>query len=233
MKTDWRPLVQVRKDLRVEWYRSPIDRARLRELSRRSDLQRMVSGWRASHALRSSRPADLPFLVAGCLAGLHRRIVRARYVGSFFYGAAPHELGHGTVFHTKWLNKLFMHLFGLLGWSDHFDYASSHTYHHRYTMYPDGDRENLPSFEASVWLQLLTLNLFSKPGRNFGKGGLISTIFVTIKSSVGIVGSTTIPSREWLQALHDDQPAEMRKSMWWATTLPCAAPSACAPRWRR
>lgn len=141
-------------------------------------------------------------------------------VGSFFSGTAPHELGHGTVFRTKWLNRLFMHLFSLLSWWDHFDYASSHTYHHRYTMYPDGDRENLPPLEASVspwvWLQLLTLNLFSKPGRNFGKGGLISTIFVTIKSSIGIVGSTTNPSREWLQALHDDQPAEMRKSMWWS-----------------
>ena len=37
----YRPLADVRKDLRVEWYRCPIDGPKLRELSRRSDLQ----GW--------------------------------------------------------------------------------------------------------------------------------------------------------------------------------------------
>ena len=35
------PLAKVRKTLRVEWYRSPIPAAKLRELSRRSDRQ----GW--------------------------------------------------------------------------------------------------------------------------------------------------------------------------------------------
>ena len=28
-------------------------------------------------------------------------------IGSFFSGVEPHELGHGTVFKTKWLNKFF------------------------------------------------------------------------------------------------------------------------------
>ncbi|HCP99779.1 MAG TPA: fatty acid desaturase, partial [Candidatus Latescibacteria bacterium] len=61
-------------------------------------------------------------------------------VGNFFRGIAPHDLGHGTVFRTKWLNKLFLYVYSLLSWWDPFAYASSHTYHHRYTMYPDGDR---------------------------------------------------------------------------------------------
>jgi hypothetical protein len=71
-------------------------------------------------------------------------------VGSFFFGVAPHELGHGTVFRTKWLNKLFLYMFSLLSWWDPFDYASSHTYHHRYTQYLDGDRENVFPLEPSV-----------------------------------------------------------------------------------
>ena len=37
----YRPLADVRKDLRVEWYRCPVEGKKLRELSRRSDLQ----GW--------------------------------------------------------------------------------------------------------------------------------------------------------------------------------------------
>ena len=42
-------------------------------------------------------------------------------VGSFLVGVAPHELGHGTVFRTKALNKLFLYLFSLLSWWDQFD----------------------------------------------------------------------------------------------------------------
>ena len=37
----YEPLRRVRKDLRVEWYRCPIEHAKLRELMRPSDLQ----GW--------------------------------------------------------------------------------------------------------------------------------------------------------------------------------------------
>ena len=33
------PLEEVRKNLRVKWYRSPIEPGRLRELMKRSDLQ--------------------------------------------------------------------------------------------------------------------------------------------------------------------------------------------------
>jgi fatty acid desaturase len=65
-------------------------------------------------------------------------------------------------------------------------------------------------------LQMFTINLLTTPGRVFGKGGALSTIFVTFKSAVGIVGSTDVPSREWMQALHTDQPDQGRKSMWWS-----------------
>ena len=57
-------------------------------------------------------------------------------ISSFFKGTAVHELGHGTVFETKWLNKFFLHLFSLISWWNPFDYAASHTYHHRYTLHP-------------------------------------------------------------------------------------------------
>lgn len=41
MDANYQPLANVRKNLRVEWYRCPIDHAKLRALSKRSDLQ----GW--------------------------------------------------------------------------------------------------------------------------------------------------------------------------------------------
>ena len=223
MAANYQPLADVRKNLRVEWYRCPIDHAKLRALSKRSDLQ----GW-----FQAGGHFAL-FLGTGALTyffwsqqywlGFAVALFAHGTVGSFFSGVAPHELGHGTVFRTKWLNKVFKYLFSLLSWWDPFDYATSHTYHHRYTLHREGDREVLlplkPSVDPTFLLQMFTVNIFTQPGRTFGKGGVISTIFVTIKSALGIVGSTKSPSREWLQALHTDQPDEKRKSVWWSRLL--------------
>ena len=216
----YRPLAEVRKDLRVEWYRCPVERSKLRELSKRRDLQ----GWfqAGGHLLLLVGTGALTFFFwrQQIWIGFVVALFLHGTVGSFFSGIAAHELGHGTVFSTKRLNKFFLYLISLLSWWDPFDYGSSHTYHHRYTQYPEADRENLsplvPSLRWTLLIQLFTMNVFTQPGRSFAKGGLLSTIWVTLKSALGAVGSTKVPSREWLQALHEDQPAEFRKSMWWS-----------------
>ena len=41
MGKNYQSLSEVRKELRVDWYRCPIESSKLRELSKRSDLQ----GW--------------------------------------------------------------------------------------------------------------------------------------------------------------------------------------------
>ena len=145
-------------------------------------------------------------------------------VTSFFQGNAPHELGHGTVFKTKWLNKIFLYIFSLIAWWDLYDYASSHTYHHRYTLHPEGDREVLlpiePSLASTFMLQLFTINLLTRPGRIFGKGGLISTLVITAMRAVGVDPSEEqAPANEWLGALHRDQPEEHRNSIVWSRIL--------------
>ncbi len=220
---DYQELSQVRKTLQVDWYRCPMRPGRLRELSRRSDRQ----GW-----FQAGGHFGL-FIVTGALvlacwmqqwwlAFLPALFVHGT-VTSFFIGTAPHELGHGTVFKTKKLNKIFLYLFSLIGWWDPFDYASSHTYHHRYTLHPEGDRENLlplePSLASAFMLQLFTINLLTQRGRTFGKGGLISTVLVTGLGAVGLVGSDEIPINEWIKALHRDQPDQHRKSIWWSRLL--------------
>ena len=217
------PLTEVRKTLRVKWYRCPIEHAKLRELSKRSDLQ----GWfqAGGHLALFIITGTLVYLFWAQQSWLVFAIALFAHgtVASFFVGVAPHELGHGTVFRSKRLNKFFMYLFSLLSWWDHFDYASSHTYHHRYTLHPEGDRENLlplePSLASTFMLQLFTINLLTQPGRTFGKGGLISTIVVTAKSAFGRVGPSEVPINEWLKALHVDQPDQHRKSMWWSRIL--------------
>ena len=220
---DYQPLAEVRKTLRVKWYRCPIEHAKLRELSKRSDLQ----GWfqAGGHLALFAVTGALVYLfwAQQLWLGFVIALFAHGTVGSFFVGVAPHELGHGTVFRTKRLNKFFMYLFSLLSWWDPYDYASSHTYHHRYTLHPEGDRENLlplePTLRETFLLQIFTVNLLTQRGRTFGKGGLISTILVTIKGAFGLVGPTEIPINEWIQALHADQPEEHRKSIRWSRIL--------------
>ncbi len=221
--SEYQPLSEVRKTLKVRWYRTPIDRHKMKILSERSDAQAwfqagghlalfLVTG--AASVYFWSQQLWIAMVVALWLHGT---------VASFFVGVAPHELGHGSVFKTKWLNKVFLYLFSLLGWWDPFDYASSHTYHHRYTLHPEGDRENLlplePSLRSGFVLQLLTINLLTQRGRTFGKGGLLSTIYLTALGAVGRVGDLDNPINEWIQTLHDDQPEEYRKSIWWSRLL--------------
>ena len=220
----YQELSEVRKTLRVDWYRCPMKPGVLRELSRRSDAQGwfQAGGHFGLFVLTGAlvfgfwwNEMWLAMLVALFLHGA---------VTSFFTGTAPHELGHGTVFKTKRLNKFFLYLFSLIGWWDPFDYASSHTYHHRYTLHPEGDRENLlplePSLASSFMLQLFTVNLLTQRGRTFGKGGLISTVIITALGAFGLVPSDErAPINEWLNALHRDQPEQHRKSILWSRLL--------------
>ena len=221
---EYQPLSEVRKTLRVQWYRCPMKPGKLRELSRRSDAQ----AW-----FQAGGHFGL-FIVTGALVfgfwhnELWLAFLLALFahgtVTSFFTGTAPHELGHGTVFKTKILNKVFLYLFSLIGWWDPFDYASSHTYHHRYTLHPEGDRENLlplePSLASSFMLQMFTVNLLTQRGRTFGKGGLLSTLLITALGAVGKVPSDErAPVNEWLKKLHDDQPAQHQKSIQWSRIL--------------
>ena len=186
---EYPPLAEVRDHLRVKWYRSPIEPATLRRLMQRSDLQ----GWlqAGGHLALAVATATL---VWWCWSrhlwlGFALMLFAHGTVVSFFTGVAPHELAHGTVFRTKRLNGVFLYLLSLLSWWDPFDYGTSHTYHHRYTLYPEGDRENLlplhPSVGRTFLLQMFTVNLLTRPGRNFSKGGLLSTVAITVLSALG------------------------------------------------
>jgi len=213
------PLEEARKGKKIRWLRPKIDRARLKELNKRSDLQGWFQSaghlgiWIVTGALAFyfwAQALWIPFLIVLFFHGT---------VASFFIGIAPHELGHGTVFKTKILNKIFLYIYSCLAWWNLFDYAASHTYHHRYTLHPETDRENLlpisPLVGRTFLIQLLTINIFTQPGRTFSKGGVLATIYVTLLGAFGKVGSLDIPSQEWLQALHEDQPEEHKKEIWW------------------
>jgi len=218
------PLSEVRKTLRVKWYRSPISHERLRALSERSNKK----GW-----IQAGGHLGIYFLLATLTVVFWSQqawfafalsLWTLGFVATFFKGTAAHELGHGTVFKSKALNFWFLHAVCFISWWDPYDYGASHTYHHRYTTHLVADRENIlpltPSFAPSLLLQLCTLNLFSKPNRNFSKGGFLWNVYLTAKTALGASSAhTDIPSQEWLSKLHDDQPQAFKQSVRWSRIL--------------
>ena len=217
------PLSEVRDNLKPQWYRSKMTPDTFRAFSKRSDYKGFIQAG-GHFGLFCITGISLYFSwfygywIVFCLTlFLHGT------VSSFFKGTAVHELGHGTVFETKWLNKFFLYLFSLISWWNPFDYAASHTYHHRYTLHPEGDREVLlpvhPNVGATFLFQMFTFNLITQPGRTFGKGGFISAVWLTILSSLGKSGSSEVPANEWLKAVHSDQVEQKLASIRWSRIL--------------
>ena len=204
------PLSEVRKSLRVNWYRSPIERAKLQKLMQRSNLRGAFQAgghlalWAATGVLAYVLFREHVWVGFGVALFLHGT------VGSFFKGQAVHELGHGTVFRSKWLNQVFLRIFSLLGWWNYHEYAMSHTYHHRYTLHPEGDREVMLPRNPTLWfislLQLFTVNINFKIESN--------SVYYTIRRIVWTALNRYDDA--WVKSLYQEQPTARRQAVNWA-----------------
>ena len=109
-----------------------------------------------------------------------------------FFTAPHHELCHTTVFRSRRLNELFLVVFSLLGWLNFHVYRFSHSYHHRFTLFVEGDREEVmpvaPSLRALYLLQLFTVNVTG----GYQSRGLVPTL----KNFIGLAGE---PPRQPVQ----------------------------------
>lgn len=219
----YQPLAEVRDTLKVQWYRSKMPPERFRELSKRDDAKGWLQAGGHFALFCTTGLAVYLTWANGMWLAFALALFAHGTVASFFRGTAVHELGHGTVFQAKGLNQVFLYLFSMISWWNPFDYAASHTYHHRYTLHPEGDREVLlplhPNVGRTFLLQLFTLNLLTQPERTFTRGGILSTLKLTALDAMGKTGPTDVPANEWIDALHTDQPDEARRSMWWSRAL--------------
>ena len=228
------PLDEVRKTLRIQWYRCPVGGGQLRHLMERSDFQGalqtfghlalwLCTGWLVMYlSLLDDHGSSATTITATTrVCGLLAAMFLHGTVGScFLFGC--HELGHGTVFRTKPLNRFFLYVLSLLSWWDPFDYAMSHTYHHRFTQHPAADRENVrpvdPVLSPRVLFEQFTVVLMGGPGRVFGKGGLLSHVYLFGRAALGMgpPSDMSVPQNEWLASLHAICPEEARRSMYWS-----------------
>ena len=144
----------------IDWYRIPIERDTLRQLTRKSDLR----GWLQAGSFL------LIYVVLTALAifffemRLWLLMVVACYVHALFLNmmsmaAAAHELSHGTVFKTKPLNDFFYNLFCFLTWNNPAHFRASHIlHHHQFTVYVGLDKEVIqgPVAQKLNWLNILS-----------------------------------------------------------------------------
>ena len=96
----------------------------------------------------------------------------------------------------------------------------SHTYHHRYTLYPRGDREVLLPQHSKTgmlyFLQLFTFNVFG----GLFTSGCIPIVKGTIQTAFGGFGISVLP-KEWSEALYSAHPEERRHAIRWARMILC------------
>ncbi len=208
MTANYTPLEDVRKALRVQWYRCPIPVDRLRELSKPSDLQGWFQSLGHLAIFTATGVITYAFFLQQNWIGFGLALLFHGSIAAFM-GSACHELGHGTVFKTKGLNRFFLWIYTVLSYHNHRDYAMSHTYHHRYTLHPEGDREvelpKNPSLRALFLLQLATFNF----GGGFEAGGLIPIMKRTLSTAMARFPG----EREWIEALYEDCPEERRRAV--------------------
>ena len=126
----------------VAWKRPPIDRDILKECTQRSDLKGLFHAIGVLAILGASGAVVYWFYSTGQWAWM----AVALYVhgGLFAFNPQNHELSHGTVFRTKWLNRLFKRIFGFVHWTGNSArYVMSHKHHHFYTLHRESEGERV------------------------------------------------------------------------------------------
>lgn len=128
------------KPIEIAWKKPAIDRETLRRFTRRSDLQGFVHSLGVIAILAASGTLSYRLFAA------HRWVLMAvaLYVHGALFAFNPqtHELAHGTVFKTRWLNSLFKRIFGFIHWTSNSAlYWMSHKNHHQYTLHRQSEGE--------------------------------------------------------------------------------------------
>ncbi len=195
---------KVRTTFKVGWYRCPIAPEKLRELTQRSDLKGAAQTVGYLALIVALGLVTWYFASRGLWGLMAVALFCFGTVHSFTPGLATHELSHGTVFKTRWLNSFFLRLFSLFGWYHFHEYKRSHTYHHVYTLHPEGDREvvlpSTPSLHPVRLLLLFTLN--------------VENVWNALRWTTKLAVSGRF-WREWSEAVfEDDKPARAQARRW-------------------
>lgn len=218
--TTFPPLSEVRNTLKIPWYRTRIEPDVLRELTKRSNLRGFAQAF--GHLLLYLATGTLIFWLwhSRIWVGFAFALLLHGAFATHLKGTAPHELGHGTVFRSQWLNVLFLNVFSIVSWWDYVDFDPSHRHHHMFTLHLTGDREIVlpqdPLPGAVAMIQLCTFNFYTPGILTFVSGGLVGTVMHYVRRALHPRPQPDDEGRNWLNALHQDNPQTARRSAWLA-----------------
>lgn len=189
----------------VNWYRTRVDSKVLKQLHKRSDWLGLLQTVTFLAVLASMGG------MAIWSAGRWPMAVTILFI--FLYGTVCqflingiHELGHGTVFQTKFLNELFVRVFSFLDWFNFETFQASHARHHRYTLHPPDDLE-----------VVLPMRLMVK---HFFKVGFVNPmgVYYTMRDTIRIARGKFRGDWE-LTLFPESDPTKRRAPVNWARTL--------------
>ena len=129
-------------EAKINWYRTPIDKEILKQLTRRSDARGFLQTGSLLLIYAATVYGSFFFFRQGLWIPMAAVCFLHCTLHSFIgMEASVHELSHGTPFKTKWLNEFFYHLFCFLSWNNAVHFRVSHTKHHQYTLHKGLDKE--------------------------------------------------------------------------------------------
>lgn len=151
-------------DVRLNWYRSLIDRDTLKKLTTKNNWRPLLQnlgmlGFSAAtgiFAFWAFHNLAWPWVV---LSGFFH----CTFYGFFGGGAGGHELSHSNMFRSKWLNEFFIRLNGFLTWFNFVHFRHSHANHHQYTVHQELDLEVMLPINIK-WYQWIWGFTISVPG---------------------------------------------------------------------
>jgi fatty acid desaturase len=189
---------------RINWYHTPIDKDRLKSLTRKSNIRPLLHIV-AQFALTAATGVGAylfylhlpwPFLIPAIW--IHGTVYT-------FLGAsgAGHELSHRTVFRSRGLNEFFMAVTSFLSFFPYVHFRKSHAKHHQLTVHEGEDLEViLPlTIKRFTWFWLFTINI----------PGMIHILGLIGRHALGIYKS------EWEQRILPPSDTKGRsRASWWA-----------------
>ena len=192
---------------KISWYKTKLDRERLKELTRRSNLRGLMhilphlliviaTGYFAFYSFKN---LSWPITIAALF--LHGTIFN--FLGMF---TGIHELSHKTAFRSKKLNEFFYYILGILTWNNVHKFRVSHRVHHQVTVFTGRDLEViLPErFRPIDWLYMFTINPISGAG---GVPGVLSMIWETVRYAFGSF------NKEWENILFPVKAGKARRQI--------------------
>ena len=203
---------EVSKNLKINWYRCPIDKKIFKKLCQRSDLKGYF------YSFGHLGLWGLLGVISFYFYQIQNFLLFIIFL--FFYGTVSsfltsphHELCHRTVFRTRKLNEFFLIIFSLISWQNYKIYRFSHTFHHSYTLFIEGDREEVmpatPSLRIFYLSQLFTFNVFG----GYQSRGVIPTMLHFYKIALNRFSN---PFNSWGKELYKNYPKDRKEAVNWA-----------------